>query len=358
MTKSGPQKYPPASLKYFYQGRYPGNAMESNVGVIHTTEGTSLPSYDGGVSAPNLTAVPDFANRRLNWFQHFDFDVSSRALVNKAGGVETNTANAVQVELVGSCDPARRTSWGTRRAGVDYLYWPDAPDWALKGVAEFVKWSRDSHGVRAESRVTWKAYPGSYGVNNPNRLTGAQWGAYYGWLGHQHVPENDHGDPGSLDFARVLELVDAEPIPQGPDMAVKPNRQQLIRSEDTQLIPGSPLTLYWTTEYQDDGQSHGDGGKTVATNVCYSSTINLALTGLPEGGYVDVYPVEEDLSGVQTGQGAGSQVHGRVGGGPVWQSVPATGVVANRLAFQVVNRSAVMVTLTEARLSSHFWPNA
>ncbi|MGP3971520.1 hypothetical protein [Streptomyces sp. 6N223] len=52
--------------------------------------------------------------------------------------------------------------------------------------------------------MTWKPYPASYGPNGV-RLTGAQWLAYYGWLGHQHVPENDHGDPGDIDFARVLE---------------------------------------------------------------------------------------------------------------------------------------------------------
>jgi peptidoglycan hydrolase-like protein with peptidoglycan-binding domain len=26
----------------------------------------------------------------------------------------------------------------------------------------------------------------------------------YGWVGHQHVPENDHGDPGALAIDRVL----------------------------------------------------------------------------------------------------------------------------------------------------------
>lgn len=204
MAKTGPQRYPGASTAYWYQGRYPGSAMESNVGVVHTTEGTTLPSYGGGASAPNFTAWPDIPNKRLRWYQHFDFDVSSRALVNLRGGVETNTLNAVQIELVGTCDPKHRTSWGSRKAGRDYLFWPDAPDWALAELGKLVRWAHDHHGIRMQSTVKWKPYPSSYGANGV-RLTAAQWTRYYGWLGHQHVPENTHGDPGDLDFARVLE---------------------------------------------------------------------------------------------------------------------------------------------------------
>lgn len=190
MALTGPQKIPFASQAYFYGNTYEGSAMESNVVVLHTTEGTSLPSYSGGSVAPNVTAVPDFANKKLKWYQHFDVDRSARALVNASGGVETNTLNAFQIELTGSCDPARKTSWGSLRAGEDYLYWPDAPDWALAGVGELLAWLNANHGVKLQSTVTFKAYPASYGTSNGVRLSGAQWTAYYGVLGHQHVPEN------------------------------------------------------------------------------------------------------------------------------------------------------------------------
>jgi hypothetical protein len=227
MTKTGPQKYPGASTAYWYQSKLGGSAMESNVGVMHTTEGRTVPSYGGGSSAPNFTALPDFTTKTLRWYQHFDFDVSSRALVNRSGGVETNTANAVQVELVGTCDERHATTWDGKKAGVDYVFWPDAPDWALAELGKFVKWAHDEHGIPLRSTVTWKPYKkgqvgGSYGANGV-RLTGAQWNAYYGWLGHQHVPENDHGDPGDLDFARVLaHAAGIKPTPdktQEPDVA-------------------------------------------------------------------------------------------------------------------------------------------
>src|SRR3546814_8264868 len=111
---------------------YPGSAMETNVILWHTTEGTSLPSYGGGASAPNLTAQPDFAAKKLVWYQHFDFDVSARALVNTAGGVETNTLNVCQVEIVGTCDPATHKKWGS----TSHLNTPELPDWVIRDRSE------------------------------------------------------------------------------------------------------------------------------------------------------------------------------------------------------------------------------
>lgn len=240
MVKTGPQRYPGASTTYWHQSRYGGSAMESNVGVIHTTEGRTVPSYGGGASAPNFTALPDMKNRRLVWYQHFDFDVSSRALVNRSGGVETNSLNAVQVELVGTCDERNAASWGGKRAGTDYIFWPDAPDWALAELGKFVRWAHDQHGLRMQSTVAWKAYKkgqvgGSYGANGV-RLTGAQWQGYYGWLGHQHVPENSHGDPGNLDFARVLEhakgTTDKAPSKESDDMPSKKEIAEAVLETD------------------------------------------------------------------------------------------------------------------------------
>ncbi|MFD3560872.1 hypothetical protein ACFWVU_14500 [Streptomyces sp. NPDC058686] len=46
--------------------------------------------------------------------QHFPANMSSRALVNRNGGVETNTLNVVQIELVGTCVK-----------GGPGLYWPN-----------------------------------------------------------------------------------------------------------------------------------------------------------------------------------------------------------------------------------------
>lgn len=214
--------YPPADTRTaWYQDNYPGGVIDPNVGVIHTTEGTSRPSYEGGATAPNYTAVPVFHQgryQRLAWFAHFPDNRSSRALRNEAGGVETNTLNALQVELVGTCAPGTRDAW--RKAGRAFVFWPDAPQAALEDLAEFVAWAHETHGIRLESpAATWTPYPESYGAGG-QRFTFDRWRKFYGWCGHQHVPENTHGDPGALQFGRVLgyarDLVDDGPDDRPP----------------------------------------------------------------------------------------------------------------------------------------------
>ncbi|MFF1843044.1 hypothetical protein ACFVW9_15025 [Streptomyces sp. NPDC058217] len=201
MAKTGPQRYPGASTAYWYGSKYPGNAMETNVIVWHTTEGTSLPSYSGGAEAPNFTAVPDFKAKRLSWYQHCDFDTSARALVNKAGGVETNTLNVAQVELVGTCDPTTHAKW--TKAGYAHLYTPELPVWVTRDLGAFARWANTEHGVPLSSGLTFKAYPSSYGASSV-RMSGSRWSAFKGHCGHQHVPENDHGDPGAFPMAAIL----------------------------------------------------------------------------------------------------------------------------------------------------------
>ncbi|MCX4677585.1 peptidoglycan-binding protein [Streptomyces sp. NBC_01433] len=197
--------YPGASRAYDYSSRYQGDVIKPNCGVIHTTEGTSLPSYGQGAAAPNITARPNFAKKRLDFYQHYAFNRSARALVNLAGGVETNTCNCVQIELVGTCDPKHKKTWNGAKAGKDYVYWPDAPEWALDGLATFMAWQYKNNGIPLTGPSTWLAYPSSYGKTKA-RMSFAAWNAFRGWCGHAHVPENVHGDPGDIDFAKLLSL--------------------------------------------------------------------------------------------------------------------------------------------------------
>src|SRR5690349_1713999 len=210
MVATGPQRYPGSSSAYWYEGRYPGDRQEVNVVVLHTTEGRTLPSYEGGVSAPNFTAVPDFKNKKLNWFQHFYVDTSSRALENRRGGVQTNTNNVCQVELVGTSDPKTHEKWG--REGI---LWPDAPEWALKEVAKFLAWMNVNHNVPLDGPKVWLAYPASYGPTD-SRFTFDEWDKFKGICGHQHVPENSHGDPGNIEFATILRFAKEIVTPPKP----------------------------------------------------------------------------------------------------------------------------------------------
>lgn len=273
--KTGPQRFPGASTAYWYGSTYPGSAMESNVIAWHTTEGTSLPSYDGGAMAPNFTAKPDFAAKRLVWFQHFDFDVSSRALVNAAGGVETNTLNVCQVEIVGTCDPSSHKKWGS----TPHLYTPELPNWAIRDLAAFAKWAHDNHGVPLTSDVTFKAYPGSYGASNGVRMSAPKWTSFTGHCGHQHVPENLHGDPGLLPMAAILTAAKGGTTPpQEDDVALTTDDinkvaaavyTKLLKTDDTLAAPADAsdyaTNKFWTwqTHIQDVTTKVRDLGKKV-----------------------------------------------------------------------------------------------
>jgi hypothetical protein len=37
-------------------------------------------------------------------------------------------------------------------------------------------------------------------------MTEDEWNNFDGWCGHQHVPENEHWDPGKLDIGRLLRI--------------------------------------------------------------------------------------------------------------------------------------------------------
>lgn len=229
MAGTGPQKFPGASTAHWYQGIYGGDVQEVNVVVLHTTEGRTLPDYGGGGSAPNLTGVPDFGAKKLNWFQHFDIDRSSRALVNLAGGVETNTNNVCQVELVGTCDPATHKKWVA--AGYTHVYWPEAPDWALRDLAAFLRWMNTNHGVPLSGPSQWPAYPSSYGATSA-RMTATEWNAFRGICGHLHVTENLHGDPGAIDFTKLIALAKGT-TPEEDDMPTAAE----IAAEVAKLLP-------------------------------------------------------------------------------------------------------------------------
>lgn len=195
----------------WFQDDWPGADLDLSRGtmvvVLHTTEGTDWPDYEGGATAPNYTGKPPLGDVRGQWRAHFPDEKSSRALRNEAGGVNTNTLNCVQLELIGTCDPKNAKRWGgtsrTRIAGRDYVYWPDADKRQLHWVSRILVDFKKRHGLRLRTGVQFKPYPASYGANGV-RLSFAGWQNYVGVLGHQHVPENSHGDPGDIDIQEIL----------------------------------------------------------------------------------------------------------------------------------------------------------
>jgi hypothetical protein len=203
---TGALYYPPASrTAQWFQGSHPGAKYGDVEKVVwHTTETSGWPGYDSGAKAPHLTALPDAAARRVRWRQHFPLNVNARALRNEPGGVQTNLDGAVQVELIGTSD-----------RGGPGLYWPDAPEWALAELADFAAFMHTEHGVPLRAAPLWLPYPSSYGGSRV-RMSGRTWDGFRGHCGHQHAPENTHGDPGDLDAQRIMFLAarSLEPAPR------------------------------------------------------------------------------------------------------------------------------------------------
>jgi N-acetyl-anhydromuramyl-L-alanine amidase AmpD len=140
--------------------------------VWHTTEGTSLPNYGG--SAPHFTLDP--ADGRL--WQHIPLSRAGRAL--KAGG--PNFWHTVQIELIGF---ARDThTWSDERYG---------------RVARLARWIEANFAVPRRAEVTFEGNGAT-----PHLRSLDAFKAYAGHIGHQHVPGNDHWDPGKLKIGLVL----------------------------------------------------------------------------------------------------------------------------------------------------------
>ncbi|MFF4848012.1 hypothetical protein [Streptomyces sp. NPDC001194] len=280
---AGAQFYPGASTAYRYDGRYPGLMQEINCCVTHTTEGTTLPDYDGGAMAPNTTILPDIPNKRIKVYCHFPADMSARALVDdSATEVRTNRNNAHQVELVGSCDPKRRTSWGNLRAGVDYIYWPEAPDWLLQAYARYIAWLNTEHGVPLVSTPRpWLPYPDSYGNSRGQRMPLAEWANFRGHCGHMHVPDgNDHGDPGATRMDLVItyaqRLVSGADPSEEDDMPTPQEYAEAVwRHTETNAATGKPVDMGAVMAWMD--KVHNTQTETITRQ---NAATNAAITAL------------------------------------------------------------------------------
>ena len=142
--------------------------------VWHTTEGSSLPNYAG--SAPHFTINPKTGK---TW-QHISCDRAARALLGSdVAGIATNAAHAIQVEIIGFAGESDT--------------WPAS---YYTNLRELAAWIEDNCAVASTESVEFLA------KNHP--MSKAQWTAYKGHCGHQHVPGQKHWDPGEFRIADVL----------------------------------------------------------------------------------------------------------------------------------------------------------
>jgi hypothetical protein len=167
--------------------------------VLHTTEGSTI---EGAISAldrqnswPQFMACPRTGRR----IQAIDSSLAGKALSNKSGGVETNRENTIQIEIVGFAHQSQ--DWS------DEWY-----DW----LAEILEPIMDHHGIG-------KYGPTFYGqgagfvlatANARQRMSFDQWNEFGGVCGHQHVPENDHWDPGAFRLDKFFDAMGGGIVPK------------------------------------------------------------------------------------------------------------------------------------------------
>ena len=212
-------------------------------GVLHTTEGKTAASafaaFTKNNSWPHFTV--SYEKGYFQVWQHIDTGVASRALRNASGGVQTNRDSAIQIEIVGTCDP--RNDWGDQN--VERFPWG-----YLDGLAKLMRWIEANTGVKRQ----WigpgiKSYPASYGANNGVRLSQSDWDNGSGWCGHQNVPENLHGDPGLIDIKYLLGAEGVvtprpQPNPAGTELHLGSRGAEVMDwQKKLNLATGSSLTI-------------------------------------------------------------------------------------------------------------------
>jgi len=238
--------------------------------VIHTTEGGWEGAYtvlDRNNNWPHLMCEPWPGGRKV---QAVPFSHAAKSLMNKPGGVETNRDGAIQVELIGFA--ANTQDWSD--ADVDYLGALFRPIVQGLGIGlhapEF--FGQDAGFIVASASA-------------PQRMAFGVWDAFDGICGHQHVPENDHWDPGKFRIDRFLAALNpAAPTPPPLRGSSMPAR---IETPDGQenlfVIVGETLV----TKYLPLGGTWGSFNITDGCKPNSTPTVRVGYDGDPNR--IDVY---------------------------------------------------------------------
>ncbi len=182
---------------------------------LHTTEGSSVEgaigAYHVNTGWPHFTVDPARGRR----CQHYELTQSSRALAHPAGTPETNRAGVINIEIVGFA--AQSPTWP--KAWLEWL--GTAVLSPIRAVCPF--------DLRAPDFV---AYPQSYGLGASQRFSRAQFATYGGIIGHEHAPDNDHGDPGAIDVTAIIAAIGHTDPPVPLPSPVEDDMIRLMRPDN------------------------------------------------------------------------------------------------------------------------------
>lgn len=197
--------------------------------VLHTTE-SSRGSYDAVRALWRGSqnwgrGLPHFIQDGTRFVQLLPLTVNAYTLANPPGPPDTNRAgHVIQVE---------RCGYAAQPMGGD--------EYDACG-----RWLADL--VRAGLGIDLAQHPKFYGAgdgivlatsSSPIRLSAGAYDAFNGYLGHQHVPQNDHWDPGGIDGPRLETIARnylGQTPPTPPEDDVKPEDIKAIAAATAALL--------------------------------------------------------------------------------------------------------------------------
>ena len=199
-----------------------------NVLVLHTTEGTSFSGAKSWLTETgNLSHwLCDPKTGVIDTL--LESNKPGRSLKNLSGGVETNNRPGVyQMEIVGKA--------------------AEVPDYDDEWYQQLAVWV--NHICRSLNIPLIMPYrfAGSeaYGTKGVVRLTNQEWLKAEGIIGHQHVPENAHWDPGEI--GRLKNFLDVNPKTQTQAMS-RDEAEKFVSSLYSITLDRAPDTTggnYW-----------------------------------------------------------------------------------------------------------------
>lgn len=279
-------------------GRWSTTDTDAAKIVLHTTEGSStegaIGAYRKNNSWPHLTVDP-VRRRRA---QHVSLAKPARALRNTSKRGETNRDRRVyQVEIVGFA--GRAHTWPA-----DVLEWLGTHVLAPLATAT---------GTLLTSPLTFHGADAGWTLaveSARQRLSPADYDRFRGVLGHQHVPENTHWDPGALKIHVVLAAAGgATPPPDEQELTVADAKaimakldtlggqvQQLLVSTPKKAAPvrGPDGRVWIVTE---SGRWHVPDAETLDTLIYLGQVHGYGSGGVAkvDGGFLDGIPIIPDL---------------------------------------------------------------
>jgi hypothetical protein len=139
--------------------------------VWHTTEGTNFDgarsTLTGNGDEPHILVSVD----GKHVLQFISFDRTSKSLMHPPGTPETNRAHCIQIEVCGFAHDSHN--------------WTDEKYRRLAALAALIE---HRTGVERHTHVKW--------ASDVRRIAATHFARATGHVGHMHIPNNDHVDPG------------------------------------------------------------------------------------------------------------------------------------------------------------------